>query len=221
MPGEILEQQQKASLVYSETIYKRLSKYFGRLKSPLKYTKDYELVIAVILSAQCTDERVNQVTRELFKKYRSLQAFADANLDDLEEIIFPTGFFRNKSKQVKGFAEQLIKNFDSQLPDSIEKLTSLPGVGRKTANVVIGEVFGKAEGIVVDTHVKRIAAKLGLTTETHPENIEYDLMEKIHPKYWRRFSLYLIFLGRKHCKAHKTDCANCPLQAKCPSSILP
>lgn len=218
MPGQTSEHKQ--SLALTETVYRRLYQYFGRLKTPLQYKRDYELAIAVILSAQCTDERVNQVTPDLFKKYTNLQAFADANLADLEEIIFPTGFFRNKSKQIKGFAQQVLIRFSGQLPDSIAELTTLPGVGRKTANVILNEVFKKAEGIVVDTHVKRLSAKLGLTDEHQPEAIEKDLMKKVYTKYWCRFSLYLIFLGRKHCRAHRTDCQNCPLNDICPSTII-
>ena len=203
---------------FSATVYQRLEGHFGQLETPLHYSQDYELAVAVILSAQCTDERVNQVTVELFKKYTTLQSFADANL---EELIFPTGFFRNKARMIKGFASKLISDFNGVLPSSIAELTSLPGFGRKTANVIINEIFGKAEGIVVDTHVKRISVKLGLTEEVSPESIEYDLMEKIEKKYWRRFSLYLIYLGRKFCKANRTECLRCPLNDICPSSSVP
>lgn len=216
---EEVEEEANEFYSFTETVYNRLQDYFGELETPLNYTHDYELAIAVILSAQCTDERVNQVTEELFQKYKTLKSFAEANLEDLEEAIFPTGFFRNKSRLIKGFASKLITDYSSRLPSTISQLTSLPGIGRKTANVILNEVFEKAEGIVVDTHVKRLAAKLGLTTETLPENIEFDLMGKIEKIYWRRFSLYLIFLGRKHCKAYRTDCERCPLSDICPSSL--
>lgn len=204
---------------FTATVYQRLEEYFGELETPLNYTHDYELAIAVILSAQCTDEKVNQVTPDLFNKYPTLQAFAEADLTELEEIIFPTGFFRNKSKLIKGFAAKLIQDFNGKLPSTISQLLTLPGFGRKTANVIINEVFGKAEGIVVDTHVKRLTAKLGLTEEVSPEAIETDLMNKIEKKYWRRFSLYLIYLGRKHCKANNTECSPCPLNDICVSSL--
>jgi endonuclease III len=205
---------------FSATVYKRLEEHFGQLEAPLNFSQDYELAVAVILSAQCTDERVNQVTVELFKKYPTLQSFAEADLEELEEVIFPTGFFRNKARMIKGFASKLITDFGGKLPSSIAELTSLPGFGRKTANVIINEIFGKAEGIVVDTHVKRISVKLGLTEEISPDSIEYDLMEKIEKKYWRRFSLYLIYLGRKFCKANRTECLKCPLNDICPSSSI-
>jgi endonuclease-3 len=204
---------------FTETVYKKLNTHFGEVKCPLNYTKSYELGIAVILSAQCTDERVNTVTPELFAKYTTLESFAKADLKDIEDIIFSTGFFKNKAKAIKGYAQKLLTEYNSKLPSNINELTTLPGVGRKTANVILNEIFGVAEGIVVDTHVKRISKKLGITRESNPEKIELELMRKIKKKYWHKFSLYLISLGRKFCKANKTDCEHCPLGDKvCPSS---
>lgn len=204
----------------TETIFNKLKDFYGEVECPLKFSKDYELAIAIILSAQCTDERVNSVTPELFTRYPSLESLSKANLIDLEEIVFPTGFFRNKAKMIKGFAQKLITEYNSKLPTNINELISLPGLGRKSANVILNEIFGKAEGIVVDTHVKRICNKLGLTQDNNPEEIERQLMEKVDKKYWHRFSLYLIYLGRDKCKAHKQDCNSCPLNSNCPSKEL-
>ncbi|MCB1192710.1 MAG: endonuclease III [Leptospiraceae bacterium] len=209
-----------SDIEYSEIIFKRLRNYFGKIECPLYFTKDYELAVAAILSDQCTDERVNSVTKELFEKYPTLDSFAKANLGDLEELIFPTGFFRDKAKLIKSIAQKILSDYNGKLPDTLIELTSLPGIDRKTANMLLNEVFNRSEGISVDAHVKRISNKLGLTTENLPENIEYDLMEKVDKKYWLRFSLYLTYLGRKHCKANRTECENCPLNDICPSSNL-
>lgn len=205
---------------YTEIVFKRLRNYFGKIEYPLKFKHDYELAIAVILSNQCTDDTVNAVTEELFQKYTNLESFAEANTTDLEEIIFPVGFFRDKAKLVKSLAVKLLADYGGKLPDTLIELTSLPGIERKSANMLLNEVFNKAEGFAVDTHVKRISNKLGITSENLPENIEYDLMEKVEKKYWLRFPLYLTFLGRKHCKVSRTECEHCPLNDICPSSNL-
>lgn len=205
---------------YTNQIYSILEKYFGKVSCPLHYTKDYELCIAVILSAQCTDDRVNLVTPALFEKFTTLESFAKAKLSDLEKLIFSTGFYKNKAKSIKGFAEKLINDFDSRLPKTIEELTSLPGVGRKTANVILNEIFEISEGVVVDTHVKRLSGVWKLTKEKDPVKIEKDLMKKFDYKHWLNISLYMVFLGRKFCKAHKTECTECPLNQICPSSLV-
>ncbi|MCE9498992.1 MAG: endonuclease III [Leptospira sp.] len=197
---------------------KRLKKYFGKVQCPLRYNEDHELAIAVILSAQCTDERVNLVTPALFEKFKTLIDFANADQTEMEKLIFSTGFYKNKSKSIRGFAKKLLSEFGGVLPKTIPELISLPGIGRKTANVILSEIYGIADGVVVDTHVKRISRKLGLTKENDPVKIEKDLMKNIEKKYWDDFSLYLIFLGRKFCKARKTECENCPLGDICPSS---
>jgi len=199
---------------------KRLKKYFGPVSCPLHYTKDYELCIAVILSAQCTDERVNTVTPALFQKFNSLESFAKANLKEIEELIFSTGFYKNKAKSISGFANKLLFEYNGKLPKTIKELILFPGVGRKTANVILNEIHKISEGIVVDTHVKRISKVLKLTKSEDPVQIEKDLMQVVDPKYWMDFSLYLIFLGRKFCKAHKTECEGCPLNDICPSSLV-
>jgi endonuclease-3 len=212
--------KQNSLFLFTTEVNKRLKKYFGEVSCPLTYTKDYELCIAVILSAQCTDERVNTVTPTLFKTFTSLEKFANAELSEIEELIFSTGFYKNKAKSIKGFATLLLSGYNGKLPKTIEELTKLPGVGRKTANVILNEIHKLSEGIVVDTHVKRISNVLKLTKSENPVQIEKDLMKKIDPKYWMDFSLYLIFLGRKFCKAHKTECEGCPLNDICPSSII-
>lgn len=210
------ELQKKASKVYS-----LLKKEYGTISCPLHFQKDYELAIAVILSAQCTDERVNQVTPALFAKYPTLESFAKADLKDLEALVYSTGFYKNKAKSILSFSRTLIENFQSTLPRTIAELTTLPGIGRKTANVILNEIYGISEGIVVDTHVKRISKLLGFTKEVDVVKIEKDLMNAFSPKkHWLRISLYLIFLGRSYCKATKRDCTSCVLQRVCPSAEL-
>jgi endonuclease-3 len=201
-------------------VYSLLKKEFGEVSCPLHFTQDHELAIAVILSAQCTDERVNLVTPELFKKYPSLEAFSKADLPELETLIYSTGFYKNKAKSILGFSKQLISNFNSELPKTIEELTTLPGIGRKTANVILNEIYKITEGIVVDTHVKRISKILKFTKETDVVKIEQDLMRIFPKKYWLNISLYIIFLGRKYCKAGRPDCNNCVLQKICPGARI-
>jgi endonuclease-3 len=205
---------------YTEKIYTLLEKEFGEVHCPLHYTKDYELCIAVILSAQCTDERVNQVTPKLFQKFPTLESFANASIDEIEKMIFSTGFYKNKAKSISGFAKKLFLEWNSTLPQTIAELTLLPGVGRKTANVILNEIFQISEGIVVDTHVTRISRVLHLTESKDAKKIEKDLMEKFDPSHWMNISLYMIFLGRKYCTAFRRDCPNCPLQSICPSREL-
>jgi endonuclease III len=201
-------------------VYSLLKKEFGEVSCPLHFTQDHELAIAVILSAQCTDERVNLVTPELFKKYPSLEAFSKADLPELESLIYSTGFYKNKAKSILGFSKQLISNFNSELPKTIEELTTLPGIGRKTANVILNEIYKITEGIVVDTHVKRISKILKFTKETDVVKIEQDLIRIFPKKYWLNISLYIIFLGRKYCKAGRPDCNNCVLQKICPGARI-
>lgn len=202
---------------YTDQIFSLLKKEFGQVSTPLKYSKPYELCIAVILSAQCTDERVNAVTPELFKKFPTLESFAYASPIELEQAIYSTGFYKNKAKSIIGFCKKLLEEHKGILPKTIQELTSFPGVGRKTANVILNEIYGISEGIVVDTHVSRLSKVLGLTESKNPEKIERDLMKKFAKKYWKDISLYLIFLGRKYCTAYKRDCKNCPLKKICPS----
>ncbi len=185
-------------------------------KCYLNYTKPYELLISTILAAQCTDDRVNLVTEKLFKQYDTLEAFAMADLSELEEDIKSTGFFRNKAKHIKQSANIIIDKYNGEVPSEIEELTSLPGVGRKTANVVRGHIFG-IPSVVVDTHVKRISNRLGLANSTNPEKIEFELMKVLPEDSWIRYNTQVIAHGRLICKARKPECSNCILSLHCTS----
>jgi len=180
----------------------------------LNYETPWQLLFATILSAQCTDDRVNIVTATLFKDYPSLEAFALAEIKDLEKAVFTTGFYRAKANHLKTSAIKLLNDFDGKLPSEIESLTSLSGVGRKTANVVRGHIF-KIPSVVVDTHVKRVSKRLGLTTYDNPEKIEFDLMEILPKKNWIPYNQQVISHGRKICKSQKPDCKNCKLIKEC------
>lgn len=180
----------------------------------LNHENPWQLLIATILSAQCTDARVNIVTESLFKKYRSIEDFANADVKELEKDIHSTGFYRNKSKNIIACCQGLIERFDSEVPRSIEDLTSLAGVGRKTANVIRGNVYDDPS-IVVDTHVKRISKKLGLTKEEDPEKVEMDLMKALPKDHWILWNIQIITLGREICKAPTPRCGECFLQEHC------
>ena len=185
-------------------------------KIELEFSNPLELLVATILSAQCTDEITNRVTRSLFTKYRTAASYARARRPTLEREIRPTGFYHNKSKALIGLGKKLVSEFGGQVPDSMEALVSLPGVARKTANVVLGSAFGKAEGIVVDTHVQRVAPRLGLTREKHPEKIERDLMVHFPRRNWIEASTQLVLHGRYICLARAPKCSICPLEKLCP-----
>ena len=180
----------------------------------LNHGNAWQLLIATILSAQCTDARVNIVTKTLFVKYPSVKAFAEANLKELEKDIHSTGFYHNKAKNIIACCRMLIEKYDGDVPSSIEELTALPGVGRKTANVIRGNIYNEPS-IVVDTHVKRVSKKLGLTEETDPVKVEYDLMKKLPEDHWILWNLQIIAHGRSICKAPKPDCENCFLKDLC------
>ena len=184
----------------------------------LEFENPLQLAVATILSAQCTDARVNEVTRGLFEKYRTVEDYAEADPDEFQEEIRSTGFFRNKTRSILGFARALVEDHDGRVPDRMEELVKLPGIGRKTANVILGSGFGRAEGIVVDTHVKRVVRRLGLTAETNPEKIEADLMELVPRAEWTDFGLRAIQHGRYTCTARKPKCGECPLEDLCPSA---
>lgn len=184
----------------------------------LEYGNAWQLLFATILSAQCTDDRVNIVTRTLFVKYPDLQAFADADLKELEEDIRSTGFYHNKAKNLISCAKTLIEKYDGAVPSDIDELTSLAGVGRKTANVVRGNIYG-IPSIVVDTHVGRIARRTGLSKNTDPEKVEMDLMKKLPEEHWIAINTQFITLGRKICKARKAECELCPIAEFCPKKI--
>ncbi len=173
-----------------------------------------------MLSAQTTDVQVNKVTESLFAKYRTAEDYAGADPDELEEDIRPTGFYRNKARSLRGMASALVEEHGGEVPRTMEELVTLPGVGRKTANVVLGNAFGVDEGIVVDTHVRRVSGRLGLTEEKDPVKIEKDLMQVVPREDWTVFSHLLILHGRRVCKARKPDCPNCVLKDICPSAEL-
>ncbi|HRU41288.1 MAG TPA: endonuclease III [Candidatus Diapherotrites archaeon] len=191
-----------------------LFKTYPEATCSLDYDKPLELLIATMLAAQCTDERVNIVTRDLFKKYTSVYNYANANPEELEEDIRPTGFYRNKARNIIGCCKKLIKDFGGKVPDNMEDLLSLPGVGRKTANVVLGNIY-EIPGIIVDTHCKRLSNRIGLTDEEDPEKIEFDLMEILPREYWTAFSNSLVYHGRAICNARKPKCVQCPIAHYC------
>jgi endonuclease-3 len=196
-----------------------LKNEYPGVKISLRFSDPLELLLATILSAQCTDKQVNAVTKILFKKYRTLQDYIKTPQEELEKDIYSTGFYRNKAKNIKELCKILVNDFDSKVPDTMEALLTLPGVARKTANIVLSGAFGKIEGIAVDTHVKRMAFRLGLTSNTNPEKIEKDLMKIIQKNDWDIFTLLLINHGRKVCDARKPLCRDCVLNNLCNSAF--
>ncbi|MCD6250191.1 MAG: endonuclease III [candidate division Zixibacteria bacterium] len=206
--------------VRTQQIVERLKVAYPDSKCSLDFKTTHQLLVATILSAQCTDERVNRVTPALFKKYRSVKAFAEADMEALQQDIFATGFYVNKAKAIKNSAKQLVAEYKSRIPRSITELTKLPGVGRKTASVILGVGYGIAEGIVVDTHVGRIAGLLGLTKQKNAVKIERDLIELVPPSDWIIFSHLMIDHGRAVCIARRPKCGECTLAKLCPSAIL-
>jgi len=199
----------------SDKIRKILRSLYPEVKTQLYCRNAFELLVATILSAQCTDKQVNRVTAVLFKKFRTPRDFAEASLQQIETLIRSTGFYRNKAKNIKNCAAVLLNHYSGRVPDSLEELVKLPGVGRKTANVVLGAAFG-IPGVVVDTHVGRITQRLGLTENNDPVKIEFDLMKILPKSDWSDFTLRLIYFGREYCTARKPKCPDCPLLELCP-----
>ena len=195
-----------------------LAETYPDLTISLDWETPLELLVATILSAQCTDERVNRVTPDLFARYPDARAYAEADREELEELIRSTGFYRNKARHIQGAARRIVEEHDGRVPDTMEALLELPGVARKTANVVLSNAFDRHVGVVVDTHVKRVANRLGLTDETRPTAVERDLMEVLPPERWRPFAWRLIRHGRATCTARKPACAECGLEHLCPSA---
>lgn len=195
-----------------------LTAHYPAARCSLDFGSPLQLLVATILSAQCTDERVNMVTPTLFARYRTAQDFADANPDELAGIIRPTGFYRNKTKALIGMGRALVERHGGEVPRSMAELTEVPGAGRKTANVVLGNAFGIDEGIVVDTHVQRIAQRLKLTNKSDAEKIERDLMKIVPREEWTMFSHLLIHHGRQICPARTPKCEICPINRLCPSA---
>ncbi|MEZ5306675.1 MAG: endonuclease III [Pyrinomonadaceae bacterium] len=200
----------------ADEIIKRLAKMYPDAHCALNHTTPFELLIATILSAQCTDERVNIVTADLFRKYKGPKDLSEAEQSELEEDVRSTGFFRNKAKSIRGASERIMSEFGGEVPKDMDQLLSLPGVARKTANVVLGNAFNIASGVVVDTHVKRLSFRLGLTTNTVPEKVEIDLQKLVPEKHWVMFSHWLIYHGRQVCDARKPKCDECKLADICP-----
>lgn len=206
----------QAGQVAVAEILRRLDKEYPGATTALRYSNPLELLVATILSAQCTDERVNQVTESLFRKYRSAADYARASQEELEQEIKSTGFFRNKAKMIRECCQILAEKYGGEVPKDIDILTQLPGIGRKTANVVLGTAYGIPTGVVVDTHVERVSRRLGLTQQKNRDKIEEDLMRLVPQKQWILFSHQLIHHGRRVCTARKPKCDACVLEDLCP-----
>jgi len=202
-------------------IIKLLRKAYPESRTALDYKTSLQILVSTILSAQCTDERVNRITPALFRKYPNAAAFANADKAELEMDIRPAGFFRNKAKNIMGAARKIVEDFGGEVPDSMEKLITLPGVARKTANIVLSSVFKKAEGIGVDVHVKRLSGRMGLSKQTVPEKIEQDLLKIVPKDAWLDFNYLLVNHGRAVCPSRKPRCADCVLTSLCPKKGIP
>ena len=196
-----------------------LSKTYPDAKVALHFANPLEMLVSTILSAQCTDERVNLVTKDLFKKYKTPEDYANSNLKELESQIRSTGFYRVKAKNIRKTCQMIVEKFDSKVPWTMDELTSLPGIGRKTANIILSNSYGVVEGIAVDTHVARVSKRLGLTNNKEPDKIEQDLMNLIKKELWLPFTYQIIEHGRQICKARKPLCKICLLNKLCPSTF--
>ena len=206
----------KARKKQAISIFKALGKRYPNADCELDFTNPFELIVATVLSAQCTDKRVNRVTPPLFKKYPTPKKMASAKVLDLEEMVRTTGFFHNKARNIQGLSQKLLTDFDGEVPSTLEELITLPGVGRKTANVVLGHAFG-VPGITVDTHFGRLSRRFGWSTSEDPVIVERDVMQLIPQKEWTNLSQRLIWHGRRICHARKPACGACPLISICPS----
>lgn len=196
-------------------IIENLKKYYPDATCSLDFETPFQMVVAVMLSAQCTDERVNKTTPSLFKKYGTPEAICNMELDELEKIIHPCGFYKNKAKNIKAMAKEIMEKYNGYVPQTMEELTSLPGVGRKSANVVMLEAFKNPQGIAIDTHAKRIANRVGLSKNTTPEKIEKDILKLIPKEYYKDVNHLLVWHGRKTCDSRKPKCEECPIKALC------
>ena len=202
-------------------IIKLLRKAYPESRTALVYKTPLQILVSTILSAQCTDERVNRITPALFKKYPNAAAFAKADKTELEMNIRSAGFFRNKAKSILGAARKIVEDFGGEVPDSMEKLITLPGVARKTANIVLSSVFKKAEGIAVDVHVKRLSGRMGLSKQSVPEKIEQDLLKIVPKNAWLDLNYLLVNHGRAVCQSRKPRCPDCVLTSLCPKKGIP
>ena len=217
-PSQARRESKNARRARAGEILARLRREYPETRLALDFQSPLQLLMATVLAAQCTDQKVNEVTPPLFRRYPTACDFAGADLAELEEMVRQTGFYRNKARALKNLGMTLAAEHGGEVPDSMEALVALPGVGRKTANVVLGNAFGRNEGIAVDTHVQRLSRRLFLTEETDPEKIERDLMAILPREEWTRFALLLQDHGRKVCKARKPECAICPVADLCPSA---
>ena len=197
-------------------LYRALSKLYPNIRCELKFKSPLQLLIATVLSAQCTDKRVNAVTPALFKRYKSVEDFAGANLRELQGLVKSTGFYRAKAKNIKGLSAKILKDYEGKVPRELEELVKLPGVGRKTANVVLGHAFN-IPGITVDTHFGRLSRRFGWTKKTDPVKVEFEVMELIPEKEWTNLSQRMIWHGRRVCHSRRPACAACPIASLCPS----
>jgi endonuclease-3 len=218
-PVPQLSADERAKLV--PVYVRRLEEHYGDPHAALHFKDAYQLLVAVILSAQTTDVGVNKATPALFAKYPSPSDLAAANVEDVEQLVRTTGFFHQKARNIIRTCQMIVDEFGGEVPDTMEGLTSLPGVARKTANIVLGEAFGKVEGIAVDTHVNRLAHRLGLTTEKEQDKVERDLMHEFPPDHWHRVNYDLINHGRAICTAKRPACGPCFLNDVCPSAFVP
>jgi len=202
--------------VKAKAIYRQLTKSYPNVRCELDYNSAFQLLVATVLSAQCTDKRVNQTTPALFKKYPNPKKMAKADLKDIQRLVKSTGFFRAKAKNIKGLSNKIMEEFDGDVPSNLDDLITLPGVGRKTANVVLGHAFG-IPGITVDTHFGRLSRRFGWSKQSDPVKVEFEVGELIHEKEWTNLSQRMIWHGRRVCHARKPACGACPLAKLCPS----
>ena len=217
-PGQARRESGRARKARAAEIVARLGQQHPNVRLALDFGNPLELLVATVLAAQCTDKKVNEVTPALFRRCPTARHYAEIDLAELEELVRQTGFYRNKARALKNLSTVLVAEYEGRVPAEMDALTGLPGVGRKTANVVLGNAFGIAEGIVVDTHVQRLSRRLGLTEETDPEKIERDLVVVIAREDWTRFGHLMQEHGRTICKARKPECGLCPVAELCPSA---
>ncbi len=199
----------------AENITIKLIKNYPEAKCSLDFSTPFQMLVAVCLSAQCTDERVNQVTKTLFKRYSTPEDFANANVEDIEKLIYSCGFYKNKARNLVNAGKKVCEDYNGIVPDNMEELMKIPGVGRKSANVIMLEAFNKPQGIAVDTHVKRISKRIGFSNEKEPEKIEQDLLKEIPKKYWKDVNHVFIYHGRNTCKSQNPQCENCVIKDCC------
>lgn len=196
-------------------IIEKLRKHYPKATCSLDFETPFQILIAVVLSAQCTDERVNKTTPSLFKEYGTPEAMCNINIEELEKIIYSCGFYKNKAKNIKEIAKILVEKYKGKVPNNMEELMNLPGVGRKSANVVMLEAFNNPQGIAIDTHVKRIANRIGLSNSKEPEKIEQDILKLVPKKYYKDVNHLLVWHGRRTCAARKPECEKCPINGYC------